>query len=123
LFTPRAIIAMAARATGVIPIDTVHIDVHDLEGLEENVKLARILGFEGMLVLHPKELEIVHKYFTPNENEVENAREMLRLSRQAEAMDKGVAVLNGKFIGPPMVIAAEKILERDERIKKKSILK
>ncbi|GAI87477.1 unnamed protein product [marine sediment metagenome] len=58
LFTARAMIALAARATGVIPIDTVHINVHDLKDLEENVKLARILGFEGMLILHPKEIEI-----------------------------------------------------------------
>lgn len=119
LYVPRAMIAMAARATGVIPIDTVHIRVHDLDDLEKNVKLARTLGFEGMLVLHPKELEIAHKYFTPSEKEVADAREMLRLSAQAEEMNKGVAVFNGKFIGPPMVIAAKKILEKDKQAKSK----
>ncbi|MFC2001672.1 HpcH/HpaI aldolase/citrate lyase family protein [Chloroflexota bacterium] len=119
LYLPRAMIAMAARATGVIPIDTVHIDVHDLAHLEENVKLARILGFEGMLVLHPKELEIVHKCFTPSEKEVEDARETLRLFKQAEEMNKGVAILNGKFIGPPMVLKAKKIIEKNEQIEQK----
>ena len=123
LYVPRAIIAMAARATGVIPIDTVHINVHDLEHLEENIKLARILGFEGMLILHPKELEITHKYFTPSAEEVEDAKEMLRLSGEAEEMGKGVAVLNGKFIGPPMVIQAKNILEMDRRVKQKEELK
>jgi len=116
LYVPRAMIAMAARATGVIPIDTVHIDVHDLAGLEENVKLAKTLGFEGMLVLHPKELLIVHKYFTPTDEEVSGAREMLRLSAEAQGMGKGVAVLDGRFVGPPMVLAAEKLLDRYERI-------
>ena len=123
LYVPRAMIAMAARATDVIPIDTVHINVHDLEDLEENAKLAKILGFEGMLVLHPKELPIAHKYFTPSEKEVEAAREMLRLSEEAEKMGKGVAVLNGRFIGPPMVIAAKKILEKDKLIRQKEDLK
>lgn len=117
LFVPRAMIAMAARATGVIPIDTVHINVHDLKELEENVKVAKILGFEGMLVIHPKELPIAHRYFTPSEEEIEVAKEMLRLSEEAEMIGKGVAVLNGKFIGPPMVIAAKKLLERSELIK------
>src|SRR5690606_9026626 len=37
LYVPRAMIAMAARATGVTPIDTVHVRVHDLEDLEENI--------------------------------------------------------------------------------------
>ena len=119
IFTARAMIALAARATGVIPIDTVHINVHDLKDLEENVKLARILGFEGMLILHPKEIEIAHKYFTPSKNEVTDAKEMLRLQEEAEKNNKGVAVMNGKFIGPPMVIAAKKILERNELIEEK----
>ena len=123
LLVPRAMIVMAARATGVIPIDTVHISVHDLDDLEENVKFAKILGFEGMLILHPKELEIAHQYFSPNEKEVEDARVMLKLSEEAEKMDKGVAVLNGKFIGPPMVIAAKKTLEKVKLIKQKKDLK
>ncbi|MFC1521628.1 HpcH/HpaI aldolase/citrate lyase family protein [Elusimicrobiota bacterium] len=123
LSTPRAMIAMAARATGVIPIDTVHINVHDLEDLEKNVELARILGFEGMLILHPKELEIAHKYFSPSEKEIGDAREMLRLAQEAEKMDKGVAVLNGKFIGPPMVSSARKVLERAGLAKQEKIFK
>jgi len=109
LFIPRAIIAMAARANNVIPIDTVHINVHDLDDLEANLKIAKNLGFEGMLVLNPKELPLVHKYFSPDNKEVEDAREMLRLSDEAEKLGKGVAVMNGKFIGPPMVIMAKKV--------------
>jgi citrate lyase subunit beta / citryl-CoA lyase len=123
IFNARALIAMAARATGIIPIDTVHINVHDLEDLEKNVKLARILGFEGMLILHPKEIEIAHKYFTPSEKEVEDAREMLFLSQEAEKNNQGVAVMNGKFIGPPMVIAAKRIIEKDKLVEEKKRLK
>lgn len=119
LYVPRAMIAMAARATGVIPIDTVHINVHDLEDLEENVKVAKMLGFEGMLILHPKELEIAHRYFSPSIEEVESAKEMLRLSEEAEKMNKGVAVMNGKFVGPPMVITAKKVLRKSMLIEEK----
>lgn len=117
LFVPRAMIAMVARAIGVIPIDTVHINVHDLEDLEKNVKLAKVLGFEGMLILHPKEIKIAHRYFSPSEKEVKDAKEVLRLSEEAEKIGKGVAILNGKFIGPPMVIAAKKILQKHQLIK------
>ena len=119
LFIPRAMIAMAARANNVVPIDTVHINVHDLEDLKKNIIIAKKLGFEGMLVLHPKELPLVHKYFSPTEKELKDAKEMLRLSEESEKMDKGVAVLNGKFIGPPMVISAKKILSKYEIINKK----
>jgi citrate lyase subunit beta/citryl-CoA lyase len=117
--TPRALIALAARANGVIPIDTVHINVHDLEHLEKNIELARKLGFEGMLILHPKEIELAHQYFSPSEQEVADAQEMLRLAEEASRGNVGVAVVNGKFIGPPMVIAAKKKLKRHEAIMEK----
>lgn len=112
LFTPRALIALAARANNVIPIDTVHINVHDLDDLQKNLILAKNLGFEGMLVLHPKELPLVHQHFSPSQEEYEDAMDMLRLYDESQEEGKGVAVKDGKFIGPPMVIAAKKILCR-----------
>ncbi len=119
LFTPRAMISLAARANNVIPIDTVHINVHDLDDLEKNLIIAKNLGFEGMLVLHPKEIESVHQYFSPSEQEIEDAEEMLRLSEEAKMENKGVALMNGKFIGPPMVASAKKVLFKKELIEAK----
>lgn len=121
IFTARAMIAMAARANNVIPIDTVHIKVHDLPDLERNLVIAKNLGYEGMLVLNPKELPSVHQYFSPTENEVKDAEEMLRMAENAEKEGKGVAVVNNKFIGPPMVIAAKKTLQKNHLITNKNI--
>lgn len=120
LYVARAMIAMAARATGVIPIDTVHIEVHDLEGLERNLALARTLGFEGMLILHPKEIALAHRFFSPSEKEVEDARTMLRLAEEAQGRDKGVAIIDGRFIAPPMIRIARGILERDALIARRA---
>ncbi len=119
LFVPRALIALAARANNVIPIDTVHINVHDLEDLEKNLILAKNFGFEGMLVLHPKELELVHKYFSPTDSEYNEAVEMMMLYDESQKEGKGVAIKDGIFIGPPMVIAAKKIISRFDDIKVK----
>jgi len=120
IFTPRAMIAMAARANNVIPIDTVHIKVHDFVDLERNLKIAKNLGFEGMLVLNPKELPMVHQYFSPSEEEVQDAEEMLQLSYEAEKEGKGVAVKGNKFIGPPMVLNAKRRLKKNRLILQKS---
>ncbi len=122
IFTARALIAMAAKAKNVIPIDTVHINVHDLEDLEKNLIIAKELGFEGMLILHPKELPLAHQYFSPSDQEVADAKEMLRLSTEAEKEGKGVAVMNGKFIGPPMVLAARKTIEKNKKVHDKNHL-
>lgn len=121
ILTARNLISMGARSSGVLPIDTVHIKVHDLEDLERNLEISKNLGFEGMLVLNPNELPLVHKYYSPSEEEVEWAREMLQLSDEAKSEGKGVAVKDGKFIGPPMVKMARDILEKHALIEKKKI--
>ena len=119
LFTPRALIAMAARATGKIPIDTVHVKVHDLEDLEENLKLSRNIGFEGMLALHPKELGLIHKYYGVDDIQYGDALEMIELSEKASTNNQGVALEGSKFIGPPMVAAAKKLIARKNLIDSK----
>lgn len=116
IFTARSMIAMTARACGIYPIDTVHIKVHDLDDLERNLKISKDLGFEGMLVLNPKELPLVHKYFSPSDEEILWAKEMLSLSEEAQNMGKGVAVKDNKFIGPPMVKMAKNILDKYNKI-------
>lgn len=120
LFVPRNLIAMAARATGVIPIDTVHVRVKDLEDLEKNLVLSKKLGYEGMLVLNPIELALVHRYYSPSEQDVYEAEEILRLDQIARENNQGVAIMNGKFVGPPFVLKAKKILKKHESIIKKS---
>lgn len=121
IMTARSLISMGARSSGVIPIDTVHIKVHDLEDLERNLIIGKNLGFEGMMVLNPKELPLVHKYYSPSQEEVEWAKEMLKLSEEAKAEGRGVAVKDGKFIGPPMVKMAKDILKKNELILSKNI--
>lgn len=74
IFMARSLISACARACNIYPIDTVHIKVHDLEDLEKNLILSKKLGFEGMLVLNPKELPLVHRYFSPTQEEVEWAK-------------------------------------------------
>ncbi len=119
LFTPRAMIAMGARAQNVIPIDTVHVRVKDLEDLEVNLKLSIKLGFEGMLVLNPMELDLVHKYYSPTEEQIKHSQDVLKFDKEAKKEGKGVAIINGKFIGPPFVAKAKKILKKHKLVIKK----
>lgn len=120
IFFARNMIANGARACGVLPIDTVHIKVHDLDDLARNLKVAKQLGFEGMLVLNPKEIPLVHHYFSPSEEEIAWAKEMVQLAEDAEKEGKGVAVKDNKFIGPPMVKMAKDILKKHEMVVRRS---
>ena len=117
LLFPRSMIANAARATGIIPIDTLNIDVHNLDKLEKKLKLTRILGFEGSLLLHPKEIELTNRYYTPSLEEIERAEKIVTLSEEIYNGNRSIAVIDGNFIGPPLVRSAKKLLDRYELIR------
>lgn len=110
IFFARNMIVNGAHNCGVAAIDTVHIRVHDLEDLEQNLTLSKKLGFDGMLILNPKELPLCHQYYSPSKEEVEWAEEMIELSEEAVRDGKGVAVKDNKFIGPPMLKMAKDLL-------------
>lgn len=114
---PRQNVVFAARSVGAIPIDTPHVNVHDIEGLELHIKQARNLGFGGMQILNPKEIELCHKYYTPSDEQAQEAYEITRLYEEAEKKNNGVAIMNGKFISPPTYKRAIQLIENYERIK------
>ena len=117
IFFARNMIVNGAHNCDVAAIDTVHIKVHDLDDLEKNLILSRNLGFDGMLILNPKELPLCHRYYSPTQEEVAWAKEMIELSEEAVREGKGVAVVNNKFIGPPMLKMANEVLLKSEKCK------
>lgn len=117
IFFARNMIVNGAHNCGVAAIDTVHIRVHDLDDLEHNLILSKKLGFDGMLILNPKELPLCHRYYSPSPEEIEWAEEMVRLTEEAIREGKGVAVKDNKFIGPPMLKMAEDVLRKAEMCK------
>lgn len=123
IFFARNMIVNGAHNCGVAAIDTVHIRVHDLDDLEHNLILSKKLGFDGMLILNPKELPLCHRYYSPSPEEVEWALEMVQLSEEAIREGKGVAVKDNKFIGPPMVKMAKDILAKQALIDESIIIK
>lgn len=114
---PRQNIVFAARSVGAIPVDTPHVNVHDLEGLEKHIKQARTLGFGGMQILHPKEIELCHKYYTPSEEEAQSAYELTQLYEEAQKHSDGVSIAKGRFVSPPTYKRALQLIENYERIK------
>lgn len=114
IFSARAIIANAAKAHGIVPLDIVHMKVHDLEDLEREANIARDLGYEGKMLVHPKEIPICHECFSPSEEQIKWAEEVVSLCDEAIKEGRGVAYKNEKFIGPPMLKMACEILRKQK---------
>lgn len=117
IFFARNMIVNGAHNCGVSAIDTMLVQVHDLEDLERNLILSRKLGFDGMLVLSSRELPLCHQYYSPSPEEVEWAEEMVRLTEESIREGKGETVKNNKFVGKPMLKMAQEMLKKNDLYK------
>lgn len=110
-FYARTRLVNAAKAAGIQPIDSVFSDVGDMEGLFENVKTSKGLGFEGMGCIHPRQIKVIHEGFTPTKDEIEKAQKIVVAFEEAEAKGLGVVSLGTKMIDPPVVKRALKTID------------
>ena len=106
----RAKVIVAARIAGVQALDSVFGDVNDMEGLYAEALRVRLLGFDGKSVIHPRQIPVVHRAFTPSEQEIGFARRVMAAFREASSRGAGVIALDGRMIDAPVVARAEKIL-------------
>jgi citrate lyase beta subunit len=97
------------------PFDIVHLDFNDDAGLEEACRLARSLGFRGKACIHPRQVPIVNRVFTPSDAEIAWARQVIEAYEQGIGEGLGVFALNGAMVDLPVVERARRVLAEAER--------
>jgi citrate lyase subunit beta/citryl-CoA lyase len=114
----RAEMAVASRAAGLEPpIDTVWVSIKDGEGFARSVQRAKDLGFQGKLCIHPPQVELVNRAFTPTEKEIAFARRVVAAFEKAEREGSSSIQLDGYFIDYPIVYKARRTLDAVRGIK------
>jgi citrate lyase subunit beta/citryl-CoA lyase len=108
----RMRIVNASKARGIQPIDSVFSDVSDMEALEKNVSMSKSLGFEGMGCVHPRQIPVVKKGFSPGPEEIEKAQRIAVAFARAESEGLGVVALGTKMIDAPVVTRARKTISQ-----------
>jgi citrate lyase beta subunit len=108
----RCTLAIAARAAGVAPVDTVFLDVRDSAGFRAEAEHGRSLGFEAKLCIHPAQVAAANEVFTPSSEEIDRARRLVTAWEQARAEGRGVFAFEGKMVDAPVVAVHERVLER-----------
>ena len=111
LFEARGRIVIAARAAGIMALDTVFTDINDQEGFMREVRLIKQMGFDGKSVVNPNQIPLVHEAFAPTAEDVRKARRVIEAAREAEARGSGVVSLDGKMIDKPIVARAQRVLD------------
>jgi len=109
----RAAIVTASRAAGIeSPLDTVWVDLTDPDGLEATSRSALAFGFQGKMCIHPDQIAVVNRVFTPSDAEVAFAEKVCAAFARAEAEGSAAIQLDGKFIDYPIVYRAQRVLQR-----------
>lgn len=116
LLVPRSLIVIAASSARIDAVDTPYLDIRNLEGFRKEVEQARELGFSGQLVLHPTQIEIANEIFSPSKEEIAEAEHIIEAVRKSSEEGRGVTLLDGKLVGPPMLKRATAVLKKAERI-------
>lgn len=116
LLYPRSKIAVAAKAASIQAIDTPFVDIMNKEGLVEDSRLARKLGFKGKLVIHPSQIDAVNQIFSPTVEQIEYARKVIAAFKEAEEMGSGAVSLGGKMIDAANFRQSEDLLSLAEAI-------
>ena len=106
----RRMIVIAARAAGVDAIDLMFPRVTDDEGLKKDAQFSKDLGFDGKSVIHPNQIPIIHKIFTPTEKEIEKAQRIIAAAEDAKARGLGTVSVDGRMVDIPVVKRAHYIL-------------
>jgi len=119
LLYARSLIVLESAVAGLrSPFDIVHLDTADEESLESEACLARSLGFRGKLCIHPAQVAIVNRVFTPSEKEVERASQLVRAYEKSVRNGVGTFAFNGEMVDRPVVERARRLLTEAERLKK-----
>ena len=113
LIYARSKLVHAGARVGVDVIDVPYLDLEDMNGMKKEAELVRNLGFTGKGSIHPKQINILNKVFTPSEEEITKAKKIID---QFNASDTGLVVIDGKLIEKPVlremqrrILVAEKI--------------
>lgn len=107
LAAPRAHLVQAAASAGIACLDGAWLAIRDEAGLIADCAVARDLGFCGKPALHPDQIDLINRAFTPAEEAVADARAIIEAVRHAGG---GVAVHRGRMLDAPVVRQAERVL-------------
>jgi (S)-citramalyl-CoA lyase len=107
LLYPRSVVIAAAAAAGIDAIDTPYFRLGDLAGLEADAHAAAELGFAGKAAIHPEQIAVLNRIFTPSLERVAWAERVMTI---AEQDSRGAFVVDGEMADAMTVRVARRVL-------------
>jgi citrate lyase subunit beta/citryl-CoA lyase len=106
----RQFVALAGRLAGVPVLDQVVTDFRDDDRFARETAEARAMGYAGKLCIHPGQVEIANRGFTPSDEEVDRARRLLAAYDEASAAGIAAIDFEGQMVDEPLAAQARRII-------------
>ena len=118
LLMPKQQMIYAARAAGIMPLGYIAsvASFGDLEAFRRMVQRSRQFGFMGASCIHPGQVPIVNELYSPSADEVALAKRIIDGNEKAKAEGRASFAIDGKMVDVPVVVRAERLLERHAAI-------
>ena len=113
---PRRVIAVAARANGVLALDTPFFAFRDPDALRANSLTSRGIGFRGRFAIHPAQIDVLNEVFSPSMEQIAQAQREIEAFEESAAVGRGSTSLDGKVVDVPVVKRAHALLEQAARM-------
>ena len=107
-------IVAACRTHGVLPVDGPFGDFNDDEGFIAQAKRSATLGMVGKWAIHPKQIALANRVFTPSDEAVVEAREILAAMEKAKADGQGATIYKGRLVDIASIKQAQVIVRQSE---------
>ena len=112
----RSAIAIAARAAGVLALDTPYFAFRDPDGLRANSSESRGVGFRGRFAIHPAQIDVINEVYSPSREQIGHALRVIEAFEEAAAMGRGSTSLDGKVVDVPVVKRAQALLDQARKM-------
>ena len=106
---PISRMVMAAKANGLLAMYAPFGNFKDSKGLENAAAMAAALGCDGKWVIHPDQIKIVNKAFTPSPEEIARAKQILDAMSAAGALSQVAIAVNGQMVDLATARLAERV--------------
>lgn len=110
LLTARQMFIIIAKCFKLQAIDMVHINYKDLDSLEKVSVTGARMGFTGKQVIHPNQVPIVQKAFSPSEEKIKWARDLIKQFEIHQKEGQGAFTFQGAMIDKPLLLQAQNII-------------
>ncbi len=105
----RSATRLAAAAYGKFAVDSVHLDIEDVEGLVDEIRDAVALGYTATACIHPSQVAHIQAGYQPTDDEIVWAKKVVAGSEDHLG---GVFSIDGQMVDGPVLRQAQAVLAR-----------